>query len=298
MVGTAIQNAGPVTLPRTERRLMQSRASGAEYVIFISTPSQPPPPAGHPVIYLLDANAAFGTMVEALAMQSPRPEATGVRPAIVVGIGYPTEQPLDPVRRTYDYTPAVSPERLSPRPDGTPWPPTGGADAFLDFIEDELKPAIARDFPVDPTCQGVFGHSFGGLFVLHALFTRPGTFRSYVAGSPSIWFGERAILDAERAFGERLGTVPRPIRLMIGVGGLEQTPSPRPEAKAASAARAEWVTRNRMVDNARDIAGHLRELAPHGLELCYEEFPGENHVSVIPALMSRALRLALAPTTL
>lgn len=274
---------------------MHARASGAAFAIFISTPAQPPPEAGYPAIYLLDANAAFATMVEALAMQSSRPATTGVQPAIVVGIGYPTDLPLDPVRRTFDYTPAVAAASLSPRPDGTSWPPTGGADAFLDFIEGELKPSIARDFPIDASRQGLFGHSFGGLFTLHALFTRPTSFHSYVAGSPSIWFGDRSILKAERAFSTQLSAAPRALRLMIGVGGLEQT---LPSSAPPGSPRAAWVTRNRMIDNARDMAARLRELAPHGLDLRYEEFPGENHASVIPALTSRALRLTLASTNL
>ena len=32
---------------------------------------------------------------------------TGVAPMVVVGIGYPTEQAFDGVRRGFDYTPAV-----------------------------------------------------------------------------------------------------------------------------------------------------------------------------------------------
>jgi predicted alpha/beta superfamily hydrolase len=272
---------------------MQSRASGAEYVIFISTPVQPPPKGGYPAIYLLDANAAFATMVEALTMQSSRPATTGVLPAIIIGIGYPTDLPLDPVRRTHDYTPAVAAALLSPRPDGTSWPPTGGADDFLDFIEADLQPIIRRDFPVDTSRQGLFGHSFGGLFVLHTLFTRPAAFRSYVAGSPSIWFGDRSILNSERAFTAQLSVAPQPLRLMIGVGGLEQT---IPAGTPVDSARAAWIARNRMVDNAQDMAARLRELAPHGLDLRYEEFPGENHASVMPALISRALRGALAST--
>jgi len=269
---------------------MRSSASGAEFVIFISTPPQSPPSAGHPVIYLLDANASFATMTEALAMQSSRPAATGVQPAVVVGIGYPTDKPLNPVRRTFDYTPTVREEALAPRPDGTPWPATGGADAFLDFVENELKPSIVG-LPIDKARQGIFGHSFGGLCVLHALFTRPGTFHAYVAGSPSIWFGERVVLSVESAFRQRFRSEPQSLRLLIGIGSDEQTVRATDTPK-----RAAWITSNRMVDNARDMAARLTELAPYGLDLSYQEFAGENHVSVLPALISRALRLTLSPT--
>lgn len=54
-------------------------------------------------MYVLDGNSLFGTMVEALRLQSRRPEKTGVVPAIIVGIGYQTEAPYHPLRH-YDLT--------------------------------------------------------------------------------------------------------------------------------------------------------------------------------------------------
>lgn len=274
---------------------MRSR-SGAEFRIFVARPLLPPPPAGYPVIYMLDGNAAFGTMTEAVRLQSARPQATGVEPAVVVGIGYPTDLPLDLERRTFDYTPEVDRTALSPRPDGSPWPPTGGAAAFLDFIEDELKPMISAELPVDPHRQALFGHSFGGLFTLYALFKKPHAFRAYIAGSPSIWFGDRAILAAERDLPALLRDGAADLRVMIAVGALEQTLSPGEQQAPAGARRAAWIEKNRMVDNARELAERLEGLAPRGVRVAYEEFPGENHVSVIPALISRALRFALATT--
>lgn len=285
----------PVVLSGTQQRDILAR-NGQAYRLFVARPLHPPPEAGYPVIYLLDANAAFGTMTETVRLQSARPQVTGVPPAVVVGIGYPTDLPLDLVRRTYDYTPAVARDALSPRPDGTPWPPTGGADAFLDFIEQDVKPAVAKDIPIDATRQVLFGHSFGGLLALYALFTRPRAFQTYVAGSPSIWFGDRAILAAERTFGDGLHAVPQTLRLLIGVGSLEQTLTERERNTPELAPRAAWVENNRMVDNARELAARLGALASDQLTVSYQEFEGESHVSVIPALVSRAVRFAFPPS--
>lgn len=65
------------TIPGTEVRMMSSRNENRTYHIFISKPSTPPPPAGYPVIYLLDANSVFGTMTEAVRIQGRRPEKPG-----------------------------------------------------------------------------------------------------------------------------------------------------------------------------------------------------------------------------
>jgi tetratricopeptide (TPR) repeat protein len=48
------------------------------------------------------------------------------------------------------------------------------------------------------------GHSFGGLFVIHALITRPELFNSYIAVSPSLqWSDEATLKRAEEFFKTR-----------------------------------------------------------------------------------------------
>ncbi|BBI61027.1 hypothetical protein HSBAA_23330 [Vreelandella sulfidaeris] len=72
--------------------------------------------------------------------------------------------------------------------------PHGGADRFLSFIEGHLKPEINRRFAINTEQEAIFGHSLGGLFVLHALLTQPSSFDRYIAISPSLWwYGERPL---------------------------------------------------------------------------------------------------------
>jgi len=73
----------------------------------------------------------------------------------------------------------------------------GGADNFLKFIETELIPEIEKAYAVRP--YRIFaGHSFGGLFAIHAMITRPELFNSYIAVSPSLqWSNEATLIKAE-----------------------------------------------------------------------------------------------------
>ncbi|MFC3216924.1 alpha/beta hydrolase-fold protein [Comamonas sp. JC664] len=48
----------------------------------------------------------------------------------------------------------------------------GGADHFLDFIDQQVRPLVEGSLPIDTARQTFFGHSYGGLCVLHALLTR------------------------------------------------------------------------------------------------------------------------------
>lgn len=233
-------------------------------------PEGPAPAGGFPSLVLVDGHALFPVAATAARLQAQRPEATSVGPAVVIGIGYPGERPFDAERRQRD---------LLPVPDG--------ADRFLDMIVDEVLPAVAQIAPLDPARRALAGHSYGGLFVLHALFTRPGLFESLVAGSPSIWWQDRAILASEEAF-RRAGAAPAG-RLLITVGGHEQDP-----LLAVTQQRAERLARARMCDNAAEMAERLS--ASGRVDCSFTEFPGENHVSVILPMLARTVAFTLAGT--
>ncbi len=282
----------PFTIPGTEFRDIQPAAGGEPFRIFIAKPSAPPPEAGYPVIYLTDANAMFATLVDTLRIRTGGP-SSAVEPAVVVGLGYPTDKPFDVERRAFDLTPDTGGKPMPERPNGKPWPKMGGADDFLAFIENEIKPLIASEVKIDTARETLVGHSFGGLFALHVLFTRPEAFDAYVAGSPSIWYGERHIDEEAKAFVGRIGKEPVNADLLLTVGELEQvSPAGTPDAEK----RAAWVAGNRMLDNTRDMRERLTGLEDKGLRLVYREFPGEGHISVIPALISRAVPFAASRT--
>lgn len=257
--------SAPFTLARTGTFDLTA-ADGSPYRIAVAWPETPPPAAGYPAIVLVDGQALFATAVTAARLQAIRSEVTGVDPAVVVGIGYPGEAPFDAQRRQRDLLPIE-----------------GGADRFLTAIVDEILPAITRIAPLDPARRTLVGHSYGGLFSLHALFTRPGLFASHVAGSPSIWWGERAILATEERFRTGAGFAGR---LLITVGGAEQEASAQDEPR-----RRERRAMARMRDNAAEMATRLS--ASGRVECSFVEWPGENHVSVIPAMLSRAVSFAL-----
>lgn len=273
-----LADAPTVALPDTRRVDLRSRADGRVYRVFVALPEGSPPPGGYRVLYVLDGNALFPVAALMARSQARRGASTGVRPGIVVGIGYPTDAPYDESARAFDYTP--------PAPGLSRG--FGGADAFLDFIEHELQPFVAREFPVDARHDALFGHSFGGLLVLHALFTRPGLFADYVAASPSIWWNDRYILKERDAFAARASAAMPEARVLITVGSHEQTPPP-----GTSAERAATLRERRQVDAARELAAGLERLRPAGLQSAFREFEGENHGSAALPALQRAVERAL-----
>ncbi|MDO3412001.1 alpha/beta hydrolase-fold protein [Saccharibacillus sp. CPCC 101409] len=270
---SAKKRPSEISLPGTRRFALHS-AEGRQYEILLSLPENDPPPQGYPVIYLLDGHALFATVFEAERAQSRRAEKTGVASSVIVGIGYPSGLPFSPERH-FDYTLPVPVENLPASRDGQPWPEHGGADLFLEFIETVLKPRIESELPIDRGRQTLMGHSFGGLFTLHTLFTRPGAFRTYIAGSPSLHWAHPQIGLEEEAFGAALQARSRTLNLLIALGELEDD------------------SRFRMVNNGRMLAERLEKLRDCGLNVQFRLFEGENHGSTLPSLVSPALRMAV-----
>ncbi|MEC5385450.1 alpha/beta hydrolase-fold protein [Uliginosibacterium sp. H3] len=285
---TFATSAAPVVLPRAEQIELHSTRTGDDFRILVAQPETPPPVGGYPVVYVLDADLVFNSVVETMRIQARRPQATGVLPALIVGITYP-EKDNAILRRAVDYTPTPL---AAPAPEMSAAMRTagGGADRFLDFIDHELRPLIAQRYATDASRQVLFGHSLGGLFVLHALFKRPQAFTHYVAASPSWWWNEAVMAEQESAF-RKLPDAARSGRaLLLTVGEFEQQPSRFSDNMPGGMAT---LTRRAMVDNVRAVATHLKPLA--GLRVEALEIQGENHLSSLPQAINRGLRFALEP---
>ncbi|MCB5190029.1 prolyl oligopeptidase family serine peptidase [Methylobacillus arboreus] len=275
------------TLPIAQQRDIYSSSTGKTYRIFISRPADEAPVGGFPVIYVLDGNAMFYPVSMLVHGQSQRRDATGISPAVVVGIGYPTQGLLDEVQRAEDYTPpaldlADTGDRRAAK--------QGGADRFLSFIETELKPQLAKEFRIDSQRQALFGHSYGGLFALHVLFTQPQAFQTYIVSSPSIWWNKRYILEEQKRFEALPSAGLERLRLLLMVGSLEQQLPPGADPQSP---RLAHMQQRRMVDATRELAEELQHSKPHGLNTFYRLQEGENHGTAMLTGSIRAVEFFL-----
>lgn len=277
----------PARIPGTVQFDLTSREGGAPHRIFVYTPPGEPPAGGWPVLYLLDGNAVIATAVEAMRAQAPYTLGTGITFGVIVAVGYPTEEAYDSLRRSWDLGPPPG-QTYPPFVEGGPPVRTGGADAFFAFIENELKPEIVRRVPVDAGRQAIFGHSFGGLFVLHALFQKPDAFAGWVSASPAIWWEGAGIVERAQAFvasGQGCAG-----RLLLLVGEYEQQLAPFQIGAEDAEKRSASFLESRIVDHTREMAERLVPVP--GLATSYQFLPGETHMSVLPASVNHALRVA------
>jgi predicted alpha/beta superfamily hydrolase len=140
---------------------------------------------------------------------------------------------------------------------------------------------IEAQYRVDRRRQALFGHSYGGLFVLHTLFARPAAFQTYVAASPSIWWGGRFVLTQLPAALDGAAGAPR---VLLTVGALEQA---APGADASP--RGLMLAEKRMVDAARELAATLQARPGGAGRVAFAAFDGEDHGSALFPALSRGL---------
>jgi predicted alpha/beta superfamily hydrolase len=283
--GAAAAEVQPSTVLGAQRHALAAQHIDQTYQIDVFpavSPLRPPAPGEKlPVVFVLDGNLYF-PMVASMAALLTLEEIPSM---LIVGVGYDfapsTPAPLVMLevqtRRNRDLTPSVDEAFVTRMTEmyqgfGAPYPPygqPGGADAFLAFINDELKPFIAERYPnADVEDATIMGLSFGGLFAMHALFTAPDSFDRYVAGSPSLFWDEGVTFAAEAAASDVAA------RLFISTGELEDEAEMR-----APVARMDAL---------------LRDGRRPSLSYTFNDFAGETHASVIPATFSRGLREVFA----
>jgi len=237
---------------------------GYAYQILVRCPAGAAPEGGWPVAYTLD-HSLFNALDPALA---PR--------GVLVGVGYDGQD-----QRVRDYTPLMVSYGVSP---STQPPDTGGADDFLAFLLQKLKPWVQASYPIDTSRQSLIGHSLGALFGLHTFFQCPAAFQTYLLSSPSVWWADHFLLKAARHAVNASSPNP-PIaraRIAITVGEYEQSLSPAelerdPEYQKQQLDRR---TFRRMVDGTHELAQMLEGV--DAAAVSFQILKGQTHAMAGP----------------
>ena len=145
----------------------------------------------YPVLYLLDADKSIG-IAKGIAdwlMFRNYMYKSEIVDIIIVGIAYNKNDSVWWINRTRDYVPTKDTISVF----GKYWKHAGEADRFLDFIENDLKPAIEERYSVNENNSGIVGHSFGGLLASYSLVTRSYLFDNYIIIAPALIWDNKLI---------------------------------------------------------------------------------------------------------
>lgn len=209
----------------------------------------------YPLMILNDATLVTGlaqSTFDCLTMLQEIPEA------IVVGITYPHDNTLALARSRFrDMTPTHS--------DG--FDPSGKADSYIAFIKNELLPYIENNYRVDTTDKCFFGHSLGGLLGAHILIDQPDLFNRYILGSPSLWWDNFEVV--KRLSNKSSLPAGNVKAIYTYVGGEEG---------------------DMMIMPLNKFNEFLQIKTEGTIKTHSQIFQGENHLSVIPAAFSTAVK--------
>jgi len=159
--------------------------------IWVHVPSRPKEhevfaPKRYPVVYVLDGDWHFRSVAGMVSFLSTDFEnGAGTTPEMIV-VGIISKN------RTRDLTP-TNITKLWNGKEERYLRQSGGGEKFLNYIENELIPYIDSHYPTEPY-RMLIRHSFGGLFAVNTLITKPKLFNSYGIIDPSLWWDDKLLL--------------------------------------------------------------------------------------------------------
>lgn len=262
---------GSVVLPATERHSLHSSSTETDYDIYVALPDgySVNEETTYPVVYVLDGNLTFAMLVQTHRMM--RLLTQEVREAIIIGIGYPVDTNEDILAlRFMDLTPTrdvAIEESWGARLDRPVH--TGGAATFLDALAQDIMPFVSENYRVGPE-RMIAGFSLGGLFSAYALLHEPQLFQYYVIASPSLFWDDEVMFAYEEQYSDTQQDLPA--QVFISAGALEGS----------------------LTTSVQRMAATLSQRQYPDLDLTAQVFEDETHMSVLPAALSRGLRVLLS----
>ncbi len=269
-------------LEHTEVLPIHAAKMDRDYQVFVSLPLSYPREPDHlfPVVFVTDADYAFPVLRSLVWRLNDH--GHGLEEAVIVGLSYAVgETPEYSHRR--DYTPTANGDKdaVSDMP-GRPVK-YGEAEAYRQFIVQEVFPVVAQRYRVDMHRKVYMGFSYSGLFGAYCLLTEPTMFEHYVLGSPSLWFDHKVMLDRAQSFVQTHQELPADV--YIAVGGYE-TLKPQSHDK-------HYQHSDDLVRDAQAFAKVLASRHDPGWKIQVQVFEGEDHQTRAPIVFTHGLLHAI-----
>jgi len=216
----------------------------------------------YPVVYLLDGDAHFNSVVGIIQELSETNGNTICPEMIIVGIPN--------TNRTRDLTPTHSDIDLPFVNKGLS-EQSGGGEKFAEFLEKELIPYIDSKYPTAPY-KTLIGHSFGGLTAINILTNHTSLFNAYVAIDPSMWWDHQKFLKetAKTLSNKNLANV----SLFLGIANTME------DNMDLVKVRKDTTVVTKHIRSALDLNDFLSQNKKSNLNYQYKYYSDDNHGSV------------------
>ncbi|HFB54681.1 MAG TPA: alpha/beta hydrolase [Hellea balneolensis] len=195
----------------------------------------------YPVLYVLDGGAEQDLPFFIGAVYAATLRAT-MEDMIIVGI--------ETENRMHELT-FKTPQKIYNKK----WPDNGGSDEFYTYVRGEVIPFIERNYHTSSQ-RALFGESLAGLFTVETFLKHPDSFDTYIAISPSLWWGAEELSHNAAQYLTKFDGQARRLYLTLGdEGGSMQT-------------------------GMDSLVAALTKSAPSSLNWIYNPQPNEHHDTI------------------
>jgi predicted alpha/beta superfamily hydrolase len=227
----------------------------------------PEPGAGLTAIYVLDGQAHFATVVDAL-------RARGGGRHLVIGVG-------NIWLRDRDYTPTrPSPSAASNAAAAV----SGGGERFLAHLTKELLPYVESRYPVGSS-RILIGHSLGGLLAVDVLLNHPGVFDRFIVIDPSLWWDDGRLVQEAQA---RLRRSFAPTALFVAIANAKNR-----NRSDLDAVRADTTANAALIRPSVLLLDQLKAHPGNGIDLGWRYYKDHDHMSVVRPAVADGLAFVL-----
>jgi predicted alpha/beta superfamily hydrolase len=261
-------------LPNTQVHQLPAQSNGRHYEVWVELPpSYGKTEKKFPVLFVSDANYAF-PLIRSIRN---RLGASGqnIEDFVIVGLSYAKgDNPTD--SRSLDYTPTNILANGKKRSKHLTAKAYGGAAFYAEYLRHQVIPFVLNTYQVDPKRKLFVGHSYGGLLGAQILLTQPDTFDTYILSSPSLWFDNKTMFKLEQQYATNHKDLKA--RVQLYAAEFEQIkPGPR------------YANRVSIVDDMLLFEKTLKSRNYPGLQIQSQIIADEDHLSVFPSMIGRAL---------
>ncbi len=242
-------------------------SNGRQYEVWIDLPSSYGKDHKKlPVLFVSDANYAF-PLIRSIRNRLGA-GGQNIEDFVIVGLSY-AKGDTPTASRNLDYTPTENRKGY------------GGGAQYAEYLQQQVVPFVLKHYQVDPNRKLFVGHSYGGLLGTQILLTKPETFDTYILSSPSLWFDKKYMFSLEQQYTDRLHHLKKlnkTLRVQLYAAEFEQKKDAPRYAKS--------------VDILADMQLFEKTLKSRnypGLHIESQIIADEDHLSVFPSMISRAL---------
>jgi len=226
------------------------------------------PGSGTNAIYVLDGQAQFKTVVDALS-------ALGENRHLVIGVG-------NIWLRDRDYTPT----RVSPSAsvDAAAAAMSGGGERFFAHLANELLPYVDSHYPAGSS-RILIGHSLGGLLAVNILLNHPGVFDRFIVIDPSMWWDNgRLVTEAN----SRLRRSFAPTALFLAIAN-----SKHKDRNDIDAVRSDTTENTALIRPSVLLLDQFKAHPGNGIAFDWRYYKDQEHMTVFPTAVKDGLAFVL-----